>query len=173
MTGEAIFWPVLLQAALTYAIYILASSRRLGAIRNGQAKASDFRIPNVEPEPSATVIRNLINQFELPVLFYVCCIILFILGAVSTLAVILAWIFALSRIAHAAVHVTSNRLRFRRPLFIVVSLHRRPCGWFWRSGCCPVCDTGTANASKYEKRLIEILLARRGDSAAFSWRETS
>ena len=119
MTGEAIFWPVLIQAGLTYAIYILVSMRRVGAIKTGQAKPADFRVPNVEPEPSATAIRSLTNQFELPVLFYVCCIIMVMLGAVSTAAMVLAWIFALSRIAHAFVHVTSNRLRFRRPLFVV------------------------------------------------------
>ena len=119
MTGEAIFWPVLIQAGLTYAIYILVSMRRVGAIKAGQAKPADFRVPNVEPEPSATAIRSLTNQFELPVLFYVCCIIMVMLGAVSTAALVLAWIFALSRIAHAFVHVTSNRLRFRRPFFVV------------------------------------------------------
>ena len=119
MTGEAIFWPVLVQAALTYAIYVVASTRRVGAVKSGKAKPSDFRVPNVEPEPSATAIRNLINQFELPVLFYVSCIILFVLGAVNMTALVLAWVFALSRLAHAFVHVTSNRLRYRRPLFMV------------------------------------------------------
>ena len=119
MTGEAIFWPVLVQAGLTYAIYILASTRRVGAVKSGQAKASDFRVPVIEPEPSATAIRNLTNQFELPVLFYACCIILFSLGAVSVPAMVLAWVFSLSRIAHAFVHVTTNRLRYRRPLFVI------------------------------------------------------
>jgi hypothetical protein len=118
MNGEAIFWPVLVQAALTFAIYGLMSARRMESIREGKAKAADFRIPTVEPEPSATVARNLINQFELPVLFYAACMVLFVLGAAGQMAVGVAWLFALARIAHAYVHVTSNRLRFRRPLFI-------------------------------------------------------
>jgi hypothetical protein len=118
MNGEAIFWPVLLQAALTFAIYGLMSARRMESIRDGKAKTADFRIPTVEPEPSATVARSLINQFELPVLFYTACMVLFVLGAAGQLAVFAAWLFALSRIAHAYVHVTSNRLRLRRPLFI-------------------------------------------------------
>ena len=118
MTGEAIFWPVLVQAGLTYAIYILVSFRRVDAVKSGKAKPADFRIPVVEPEPSATAARNLINQFELPVLFYVCCSILFMLGAVSIVSLSLAWAFVASRLAHAYVHVTSNRLRLRRPLFV-------------------------------------------------------
>jgi hypothetical protein len=118
MNGEAIFWPVLLQAALTFGIYSLMSLRRMASIREGKAKASDFRIPTVEPEPSATVARNLINQFELPVLFYAACLVLFVLGAAGQVAVMVAWLFSLSRLAHAYVHVTTNRLRYRRPLFI-------------------------------------------------------
>ncbi len=118
MNGEAIFWPVLAQMALTFAIYSLMSVRRMTSIRDGKARAADFRIPTVEPEPSATVARNLINQFELPVLFYVACMMLFVLGAAGQFAVLVAWLFSLSRIAHAYVHVTTNRLRLRRPLFL-------------------------------------------------------
>jgi hypothetical protein len=118
MNGEQIFWPMLCQVALTYVIYAVGSSRRMNAIKSGSAKPSDFRIPNVEPQPSATAMRNLSNQFELPVLFYACCLTLFVLGATSTVALALGWAFALLRIAHAYVHVTSNKLRYRRPLFI-------------------------------------------------------
>jgi hypothetical protein len=33
--------------------------------------------------------------------------------------VALSWLFVASRVAHAYVHVTSNRLRYRRPLFML------------------------------------------------------
>lgn len=118
MNGEAIFWPMLAQMALTFAIYSVMSMRRMDSIRDGKAKAADFRIPTVEPEASATVARNLINQFELPVLFYMACMMLFVLGAAGSFTVLVAWLFALSRMAHAYVHVTTNRLRLRRPLFM-------------------------------------------------------
>jgi Uncharacterized protein conserved in bacteria len=115
----AIFWPMIVQAMLVYAIYALMSRRRFEAVRDGEAKADDFRVPRVEPERSATVARNLANQFELPVLFFVVCLSLQITAGVTYLALVLAWIFVASRVAHAAVHVTSNRLRYRRPLFVV------------------------------------------------------
>ena len=119
MQGEAIFWPVLLQAALTCGVYGLVSRRRIAAIRAGEAKVADFRIPANEPQKSATATRNLINQFELPVLFFACCLTLFVLGAAGTAAIIVAWAFAVSRLVHAYVHVTTNRIRYRRPIFIV------------------------------------------------------
>ena len=118
MTGESIFWPMLVQALLTFAVYGLVSYRRMSAIKSGTTKPSDYRIPTVEPESSATAARSLINQFELPVLFYAACLVLFVLGAANLAAILIAWLFALSRLVHAFVHVTSNRLRYRRPLFI-------------------------------------------------------
>ena len=117
--STAIFWPVLAQVLLTYAIYMVVSARRLGAVKAGTAKVSDFKVPSIEPEPSATAARNLVNQFELPVLFYAACLSLYVTGGAGTVAVVAAWAFVLARAVHAYVHVTSNRVRLRRRLFIV------------------------------------------------------
>ncbi|WP_417426585.1 MAPEG family protein [Hoeflea sp.] len=117
--STAIFWPVMAQVLLTYAIYMLVSARRVGAVKAGNARPSDFRIPIVEPAPSAAAVRNLSNQFELPVLFYAACLALYVTGAADTATVVVAWVFVLARVAHSYVHVTSNRLRIRRPLFIL------------------------------------------------------
>ena len=43
MQGEAIFWPMLVQAGLTYGIYVLGSSRRMAAIAAGEAKPGQFK----------------------------------------------------------------------------------------------------------------------------------
>lgn len=114
----AIFWPMIAQVLLTYAIYILVSARRIGAVRAGTAKASDFKVPFVDPEPSASASRNLVNQFELPMLFFIACISLYVTDGAGTAAVVLAWLFFMARVVHAYVHVTSNRVGLRRRLFI-------------------------------------------------------
>ena len=106
------------QTALIFVIYLLSSNRRLAAVRSGEAAEKDFLIPNVEPAASAAAVRSLANQFELPVLFYVVCLALYITGGAGTVAVVLAWLFVASRIFHAYVHVTTNDLRLRRPAFI-------------------------------------------------------
>lgn len=115
----AILWPMIAQTALIFAIYFLMMRRRFGAVRAGTAKAKDYVIPTIEPEPSATVARSLINQFELPVLFYVVCILLHVTSGATYLAQAIAWLFVFSRVAHALVHVTSNRLMLRQRLFSV------------------------------------------------------
>ena len=118
-SSTAIFWPVIAQALLTCVIYIMVSSRRIAAVKTGAAKPSDFKVPSIEPEPSATAARNLSNQFELPVLFFAACLSLFVTGGAGVAAVVAAWAFVLARVAHAYVHLTSNRIRIRRQLFIV------------------------------------------------------
>ncbi|PYE90457.1 MAPEG family protein [Phyllobacterium leguminum] len=118
MSQTAIFWPMIVQTGLIYVIYYLSSVRRLGAVKSGAARAGDFKLPFTEPAPSATAIRSLANQFELPVLFYVVCLSLYVLNGATLIAVLLAWAFVITRILHAAVHVTSNDLRLRRPLFL-------------------------------------------------------
>ena len=116
-SSTAIFWPMLAQVFLTYVVYVIMSSRRIGAVKAGVARPSDFKVPSIEPEPSATAARNLSNQFELPVLFFAACLSLFVTGAAGMAAVVVAWAFVLARAAHAWIHLTSNRIKTRRMLF--------------------------------------------------------
>ncbi|MBK8458685.1 MAG: MAPEG family protein [Phyllobacteriaceae bacterium] len=118
MSGDAIFWPMIVQAGLTLAVYWLMSKRRREAIAAGEASTRQFRENNAEPARSLFVRNNLENQFELPVLFFAAVLALHATDAATSIAVALAWIFALTRLAHAYVHVTTNRIRYRRPLFI-------------------------------------------------------
>ena len=119
MGSTAIFWPVIAQVLLTYVIYMIASNRRVGAVKRGEVKASVFLIPTAEPAGSATAIRSLVNQFELPVLFIFACFGLYLIGAANYIAVLLAWLFVVSRAVHAYIHVTTNALMRRRGAFIV------------------------------------------------------
>ncbi|WP_421853409.1 MAPEG family protein [Oricola sp.] len=116
MQQSAIYWPMIAQVALTFAAYVIMSLRRIDAVKSGAAKARDFKIPD-DPELSASAARNVSNQFELPVLFYVVCLALVQTGGVSVWTVGLAWLFVILRYAHAWVHMTSNRLGLRRPVF--------------------------------------------------------
>lgn len=118
MSQTAIFWPVIAQVLLTFVAYAVMSKRRIAAVKAGEARARDFRVP-ADPETSATAARNVSNQFELPVLFYVACLAFHQVGAVDWIALVLAWAFVASRVAHAVVHMTSNVVLLRRRLFIV------------------------------------------------------
>ncbi|WP_048648988.1 MAPEG family protein [Nitratireductor soli] len=118
MTQTGILWPMVAHAVLVYAVYLLIAVRRKRAVATGSARVSQFRENRDEPPESLFVRNNLANQFELPTLFHAACLALFVTGNAGPPAIGLAWVFVLSRYAHAYVHITSNRIRYRQPLFI-------------------------------------------------------
>ena len=119
MTGYEMFWPLVAHAVLVFILYALLGWRRHTLVKVGRIRISQFRENHAAAEPAESlVVRNCIaNQFELPLLFYACCIVLYVTQADNLPAVILAWMFVATRYAHAFVHVTSNNLRYRSPLF--------------------------------------------------------
>src|SRR6185312_10175979 len=119
MNQTAIFWPVIAQVLLVYLVYGLLGLRRKAAVEAGDARVSDFRENRKEPPQSIFVNNNLLNQFQLPVLFYVVCLCLYVTQGNSIVTVALAWIFVVLRYLHASIHITSNRIRYRSPVFAV------------------------------------------------------
>jgi len=117
MTGYEMFWPMVAHAVLVFILYGLIGFRRNAVVKAGKATPEQFRENRDEPAESLVVRNAIANQFELPVLFHAGSIVLFVTQADNLPAVILAWVFVVSRYAHAFVHVTSNNLRYRSPLF--------------------------------------------------------
>lgn len=117
MTGYEMFWPMVAHAVLVFILYGLIGFRRDAVVKAGKATKEQFRENRDEPAESLVVRNAIANQFELPVLFHVGSIVLFMTQADNLPAVILAWVFVVSRYAHAFVHVTSNDLRYRGALF--------------------------------------------------------
>ncbi|WP_267552867.1 MAPEG family protein [Rhizobium rhizogenes] len=132
MTGYEMFWPMVAHAVLVFALYALLGWRRNRMVKAGQIRISQFRENHAADEPAESlVVRNSIaNQFELPLLFHACCIVLYVTQADNLAAVILAWLFVATRYAHAFVHVTSNNLRYRSPLF-ALGFIVLACMWVW------------------------------------------
>ena len=118
----AIFWPMIAQTMLIVIVYGILTARRGDAVRSGEAKASQFRENQNEPLRSLFVRNNLQNQFELPMLFYPVCIALFVTGGANIYTTILAWLFVAARYLHAYIHIKTNRIRHRRPVFAAGAL---------------------------------------------------
>ncbi len=118
----AIFYPVFVQVLLTIAVYgLLAVSRAraIGGMNRGRGNP-DLALGRVEwPEDAVKRAANQRNQFELPVLFYAVTAFALVLNGADFLMVVLAWLFVLSRILHAAIHIGPNKVRWRSPVFAV------------------------------------------------------
>lgn len=119
MNSSHIFWPVLAQVFLTLIMYIVLGVRKARAVKGGAVNRQQAALDNkVWPEEVVKVSNNIANQFEVPILFYVLCLVAYSVNAAGTLAVTLAWIFSISRYAHAYVHVSSNYVPMRLRLFL-------------------------------------------------------
>lgn len=119
MTSSHIFWPVLAQVFLTLVMFIVLGVRKARAVKAGAVNRKEAALDNrVWPDDVVKVSNNIANQFEVPVLFYVLCLVIYSIGAVGVVAVTLAWLFALSRYAHAYVHVGSNYVPVRMRFFL-------------------------------------------------------
>lgn len=117
MTGYEMFWPMIAHVVLVFGLYGVLGLRRSAVVKAGKATQDQFRLNRDEPPESLVVRHSIGNQFELPVLFHLCCILLYMTEADNLIAVGLAWAFVATRFLHAYVHITSNNLRYRSPLF--------------------------------------------------------
>lgn len=66
--------------------------------------------------------HNYTHLVEQPTLFYAVIGILALMGAISGVAVALAWTYVALRIAHSLVQVTTNRIALRFPIFVAATL---------------------------------------------------
>lgn len=120
MNSNYIIWPVLAQIFLTLMMFTILGVRKSKAVKAGEVNRQQAAMNNrVWPESVLKVSNNIANQFEIPVLFYALCLVLYNIDAVDIIAILLAWFFVLSRFAHAFVHIGSNYVPMRLRLFLV------------------------------------------------------
>jgi hypothetical protein len=113
-----IFAPVLVQVLLTLVVYVLLVSAKVRAMKTGLVDMARRALyDDAWPEGVMKINNNIRNQFELPVLFYVVSIALWVLDAVGILVLAAAWLFVVSRIVHAYVHIVPNYVPHRRRVF--------------------------------------------------------
>ena len=117
--STAIFQPMAVLVLWTLAVLALTGRRRFKAARERRVTAADFvtgESANVPPDVQLPN-RNLMNLMETPVLFYVACLTIYVIGKVDLWSVGLAWAYVLLRIAHSVVHLTYNNVMHRFRVF--------------------------------------------------------
>ena len=120
MNQVAILYPVFVQVMLTLAVYGLLAVARGRALKDSDRArgGGDIAMGRFAwPEEAEKRANNQRNQFELPVLFYAVVAFALIVRGADLPMVVLAWAFVLSRIAHAAIHIGPNKVRWRTPAF--------------------------------------------------------
>lgn len=113
--NNLILVPVFALAAWTAGVLVLMGVARIGAGLRGRVRPSDFKLgesSNVPPKVSLPN-RNYMNLLELPVLFYVVCIVLYVTGSQNGSTLFLAWAYVALRIIHSAIHLSYNNVMHR------------------------------------------------------------
>ena len=114
MSVAAILLPVFVQVALTFVLLMRLGSGRLRTLKAGKTRVRDIALGESNWPADVTQIGNCFNnQFQLPLLFYVLTALALVLRKADLLFVIMAWIFVVTRIVHAGIHVTSNNVNQR------------------------------------------------------------
>ena len=120
MNSNEIFLPVLVQILITITGFMLLGVRKARAVKSGQVDMEKTALDNdAWPDYVLMVSNNIRNQFQVPVLFYVLCFLLYSIDAVSTTVLFLAWAFVISRAIHAYIHMSSNFVPVRFSVFTI------------------------------------------------------
>lgn len=111
MTVPMILLPVFVLVALTFALAIWMGVERNRAIHARQVRIKDIALTTEGwPERAKQISNAYHNQYELPVLFYILVILALITKKADLIFVVLSWVFVISRLVHAFIHTTSNRV---------------------------------------------------------------
>jgi hypothetical protein len=118
--GISILFPVIGQMILTFVLLLWMGYLRNGAIKNREVAFSDIAIDTSRwPDNVRKVANCYSNQFELPVIFYVLCLMALMTAKADFLMVVLAWAFVATRIVHALIQTGSNVVLHRGGAFAI------------------------------------------------------
>jgi len=118
MTIQMVLLPVFVQVALTFALLFWMAYTRRSSLSRGEIKVRDIALGQSAWPAKATQASNCFdNQFQIPLLFFVLVILAWITKQADLIFVLMAWIFVISRLAHAYIHTTSNHVPTRFNLF--------------------------------------------------------
>ena len=114
----AIVWPAFALFALTMFVVARLARLRFAAAAAGRVDPRYYRAfrGDGEPEEVAVAARNYNNLFEMPTLFYAGTAIAVAAGAGGVL-VWLGWAYVALRFLHTAIHLGSNKVRWRFRVF--------------------------------------------------------
>jgi hypothetical protein len=120
MTVPMILLPVFVLVLLTLALAIWMGYERNKVVYSKEVRIKDIALTKENwPEQAKKVSNAYHNQYELPVLFYILVAFAMITRKADLIFVTLSWVFVISRLLHAYIHTTSNRVPRRFFLYAI------------------------------------------------------
>lgn len=126
MNNDLILQPVIGMMLLTAAVWLVMFAKRIPAMRQARLPTQTWTTPEkvVEllPETTNYPANNLRNLFELPVIFYALCLVLYVTDKVDNVYLFAAWTFVAFRVLHSLIHCTVNIVMPRFLCYLAASL---------------------------------------------------
>lgn len=126
MESAEILAPLIAMFVLTFVVWLHMYVLRLNFIFSNKINSEKLKTPEVGgrllPDQVNYPAYNFKNLFELPVVFYALCLLLYVTQAVDSTFVAAAWVFVAFRILHSLVHCTFNKIVLRFGLYMVSAL---------------------------------------------------
>lgn len=113
--------PMFALVFLTFFTGLILFVRRVSAAKNKQLDPKRFKTFSIQEAPAHVLQaeRHFINLFEVPVLFYIACVVIIALNIESKELLYLAWSFVAFRYIHAGIHLWPNKLYPRMVSFFL------------------------------------------------------
>ncbi|MCB5176821.1 MULTISPECIES: MAPEG family protein [Microvirga] len=123
MSVTSILLPVFVQVALTFFLLFWMGRSRISVIRSGEVKVKDIALGERNwPRQTQQVVNTFHNQFELPVLFYVLVALALVTRKADLTFVVLSWLYVATRLVHAYIYATVNKVSWRFQVFLIGAL---------------------------------------------------
>jgi hypothetical protein len=101
-----LIYPMFAMVLLTFAVALWMMYTRVKAVSSGKMKFSYFKTYDGNAtEMVLKTTRHFTNLFEVPVLFYATLLTIMVLDISSSAILLLAWLFVITRILHAIIHI--------------------------------------------------------------------
>jgi hypothetical protein len=112
--------PLFAMVCLTFAVMLLTLVQRIRAVRRGDVSPKYFKLVQGEaPEYMLKPARHFSNLFETPVLFYAAGVLAIVTYRETPLMLGVAWVYVITRLAHALIHLTYNHVIHRLLAFML------------------------------------------------------
>jgi len=114
--------PVAAMLLLTFVVWIVLYVKRITYLRSNridpQQLATPERAARIIPDEVNNAANNFRNLFELPVVFYVLCLLLFVADLADLAYLAAAWLFVALRAVHSFVQCTGNVVILRFSVYM-------------------------------------------------------
>ena len=126
LATQLILLPMLGMMLLTFVVWVYMYIQRIGYCVRNNVRTQDLttpdRVAELIPAPVSYSAYNFRNLLELPVLFYVLCLLLYVTDRVDEWYLVAAWLFVALRAVHSVIHCTVNIVIWRFVVYFVSAL---------------------------------------------------